>query len=58
MVLDLCNEQQLTEALSLVNSNEAARNAIIERGKENAKQFDGEIMAQRYVDIYKSLLNK
>lgn len=58
MVLDLCNEQQLTEALSLVNSNEVARNAIIERGKENAKQFDGEIMAQRYVDIYKSLLNK
>lgn len=58
MILDLSNESQLTEALSLVNSNEVARNAITERGKENAKQFDGEVMAQRYVDIYTSLLNQ
>jgi glycosyltransferase involved in cell wall biosynthesis len=53
-IVDPENSDEVVSALADLLSSPQLRDAMIERGRARAKQFDGKVAASRMIDVYEA----
>lgn len=57
-LVDPFSVESIREGILKVINGETFRQQLIQRGKENTKRFNVEVIAQKYMDIYKEIQDK